>query len=352
MSSVSYLPDVVPAGVDDEGYFVDWISVSQYHGQDAGVREFVGGLTFRYDENGEPLFETGSGRSVKGSYDTSLQIRSFGGWVSVSGNPGRFGRPDNLFGFDLDTCMSIINRELSREELPPFTPGIEYRPTSEEIDRGVCSSWSGAAFSRIDITRCFETGSEFAARLAMRAYSRITIGRMTRSSYGGETCSWRTGRRVVKAYLKGPEMSAHGAKGDWCDYATSRGMVRHEVELKSKYLSETRLRYWGNLNMGKLIHIHVRETEHLRDIDTGCDPVAIESVPRNTRMTYAAWLKGENVRELLTRPTYYRHRKALLETASIDIQDPRDVGAGVVPIVRTVELRPAVAPAHYWLHAA
>lgn len=355
MSSVSFLPSaagwIERRSTVDEGYFVDWISCSQYHGKEAAP-EFVGSMSFKFDDAGDVICETGGSRAIKGSHDTSLQVRSHGGWVSVSGNPGRFGRPDNLFGLDLDRCMDVINRELALHDLPPFTKGEEMRPSSEELERGVLPRWTGCAFSRIDITRGFETGSEFAARLAMRAYSRISVGRMTRSTWGGETALWRTGRRVVKAYLKGAEMIAHGHGGEWADYAKERGIVRHEVELKSKYLSETGLRHWGNLTMGELIRIHVRETEHLQNIDTGCDPVAIESIPRNCRMTYAAWLKGENVRELLTRPTYYRHRKALLEFASVDIQDLRDVGSFVQPQVRVVELRPAVAPVHYWQAAA
>lgn len=334
----------------DQGYFVDWISVSQYHGDSA--REFVGSLGFKFDETGEPVCETGGSRAIKGSFDTSLQVRSFAGWVSVSGNPGRFGRPDNLFGYDLETCMQIVNRELALHDLPPFTKGEEVAPVSEEMERGVLSRWTGAAFSRIDVTRGFEAGSEFAARLAMRAYSRVSLARMTRSSWGGETCLWRTGRRVVKAYLKGAEMSAHGACGEWADYAKERGIVRHEVEFKSKFLSETRLRYWGNVDMGKLIRLHLAETEHLHEPDVAHDPVALQCIPSRCRVTYAAWLRGENVRELLARPTFYRHRAELLEAAGVDIKDPRDVGHFVEPRVHTVTLVPAVAPAHYWERAA
>lgn len=332
-----------------EGYFVDWLSISQDHGSD--TPELVGSIHFKLDEFGAVQDETGGSVTHKGSHGTSLQIRSHGGRVSVSGNPGRFGRADNLFGLDLDSCIEICNTELARLDLPGFTKGLEMRPSNEEIERGLPSKWTGATFSRIDITRGFETGSEFAARLVMRAYQRKNFARMTRSVWGGDTAIWKTQRRTVKAYLKGPEMKAHGKSGDWCDYATSRGIVRHEVELRAKLLSETRLRYWGNCTMGNLIQLHVKETEGLQEIETHDDPIAVESLQGRVRLTYAAWLKGENVKQLLTRATFYRHRGELLRTASIDIAEPRDI-AFVQPRVHVVELRPAVAPREYWLRAA
>lgn len=335
----------------DEGYFVDWISCSQYHGETAS--EVVGSLHFKMDADGAPDVETGGSLQVKGSHSTSVQIRSHAGWVTFSGNPGRFGRPDNLYGFDLDECMQRVNDILSGYDLPGFSAGEQMRADEGEITEGKLPHWTGCRFSRVDITRGFEAGSEFAARLAMRAYQRMSVARTTKSVWGGETAIWKTQRRTVKAYLKGPEMRAHGL-GDspWTEHATQRGVVRHEVELRSKYLSETRLRYWGNLTMGELIRIHLQETDHLREPDVGHDPLAVESLPSRVRLTYASWLKGENVRELLSRATFYRHRSALLELAGVDIQDTRDVGQFVEPRIKHVELRPSVAPAEYWRLAA
>lgn len=331
--------------------FVDWVSVSQYHGGDLR-REFVGSITFKgvaalgvdATDPGD-LCEVAGPRKWEASYGTSMQIKAHDGYVKVSGNPSRFNRPDNLFGFDLDECMQIINAELVKLGLPPFYPGAEMLPTAKEIEEGKLSKWTGAAFSRLDLTENFETGSELLARLAIRAYQARARGYMKKGAYSDETALWHNTRRSVKAYRKGDEMALHCKESPWIEWARDRGIVRHEVALKSRLLSDTNLRYWGNLTMPVLEGIFRRETEVLNRADASLDPLAVDAVPVAARMVYAAWLKGENVRELLSRSAFYRYRRTLLDVASVDIAEPR---CAVIPMVRVIELCRAEAPAGYW----
>lgn len=336
----------------DDSYFIDWVSVSQYHGED--TPELFGELRLVYDAEGNPSYESARAVSMRSSYDTALQIRSHEGWVSVSGNPSRFGRPDNLFGFDLEQAMEVINEELARHNLPPFTPGRRlFGETVEDIRQDALPKWTGAAFSRLDITRNYLAGSDWLARLAIRAYAAKSKARMKKSVWGDETAQWKTQRRTVKAYLKGPEMKAHATHSAWSAWAIENGVVRHELELHSKALSETRLRYLGNVTMSKLIDLHRSETAHLHDIDASLDPMAVEHIPAKSRLCYAAWLRGEPVRELLPRATFYRHRKVIFDAAGVDIAEQRVSLAKVIELPqRVVRLQPAVAPAGYWRAAA
>lgn len=337
---------------NQEGYFVDWISISQYHGE--GLPELFGELRLVYDKDGEPDHESAKSLQVRGSYDSSLHIRSHQGWVSVSGNPSRWGRSDNLFGLSLDECIQVLNDELARHGLPGFDAGRRmHTETADDIRADRMAQWTGARISRIDITRNYVAGSEWLARLAMRAYAQKGRARMKRAVYGDETSMWHTGRRCVKAYLKGPEMTLHAKHSPWTAWAIENGVVRHELELRSKLLSETRLCYLGNLTMGQLIQLHRRETAHLLDIDATLDPMAVEHIPAKSRLIYAAWLKGEPVRELLTRPTFYRHRKTIMDAAGVDIGEQRSTVSKVIELPqRTVTLAPAVAPDGYWLMVA
>lgn len=336
--------------------FVDWISVSQYHGE--GVPEFIGSLAFKglhvdgidATDPGD-LVEAAGPRKWEASYGTSMQIKAHHGWVKVSGNPSRFNRADNLFGFELDECMHRINAELSKLGLPPFQPGQELQPSADEVERGALPRWTGARFSRLDLTRNFETGSELLARLAIRSWQARAAAYMKKGSYGDETVLWHNSRRSVKAYRKGDEMALHCKDSPWIDWARERGIVRHEVALKSRYLSDTGLCWWGNASMGTLHRIFDKETEVLQRADASLDPLAVEACPRSSRVVYAAWLKGENVRELMSRATFYRHRKALLDLACVDIAEPRVTGA-VVSMVKAIELRPAIEPDGYWREAA
>jgi len=325
--------------------FVDWLNVSQHHG--AAARELVGEIRIVFGEDGEPKRESAGSVAIRGSYDTALQIRSHGGWVHVSGNPSRFSRPDNLFGLDLDDCMEVVNEQLARLDLPCFTRGERMPFRDEDIKAGRLGAWTGAAFARLDVTENYRTGSDFLARLAVRAYARMSKKRTRRHTFGDETAMWVTQRCTVKAYRKGPDMAVHCKASPWIDWATTQGIVRHEVELRSKLLSDTGLRYWGNLDMGTLRELHGRHTAFLSRADASLDPCAVEHVPNRARLAYAAWLKGENVRELMSRATFYRARRVLLDAASVDIAEQREAGQ-VVPIVRTVELQVAREPLGYW----
>ena len=54
--------------------FVDWISVSQYHGE--GVPELVGSLNFKDLDNEAGAIESAGPRQFRGSHDSSLQVKA------------------------------------------------------------------------------------------------------------------------------------------------------------------------------------------------------------------------------------------------------------------------------------
>lgn len=331
--------------------FVDWIGVSQWHGE--GCPEYVGSLHVKALGKGDRLRDdegcaVGAGPvQHRGSFSTSLNIKAHAGWVRVSGNPSRFGRPDNLFGYSLDDCMARINRELDRLGLPAFTRGVECAGSGH----GEVRKWTGAAFNRIDITQNRSAGSEAAARLVINAYQSRARAYCRANNYGDETALFGNTRRSVECYRKGPEMLKHAPESEWSQWATETGVVRVEVKLKSRLLSETNLRYWGNLNMATLHGLFLRETAFLEGIDAEVRPAGVEVVPARSRLCYATWLSGRDVRGVVSRATLYRHRKAIREAAGVDIARPRQT-ATVVPLMRAIELVAAVPPAGYWGEAA
>lgn len=330
--------------------FVDWVSVSQRHGE-GNAPDFAGSLTFAVDEHGEPGYETAGARTVRGSFDTSMRIRSHNGRVSVSGNPSRWGRPDNLFGFDLDGCMAVINRELVARGLPEFTRGVavEWPQSIEPPEHGL-PDWTGATFSMIHCTRNLRAGSPLRAKLAIKSYQGKAAAYLRKHVYGDETAIFLNSRRGVKAYRKGPEMAAHAPHSTWTDWADAEGIVRHEVEFKSRYLHDTGMRYWGNATMGRLHHFFRKETAILGNPEVSFEPLDLEQLRPFLRTTYIAWRSGEDVRALMSRSQFYVHR-AGLRRFGIDIAEVRNL-ATVEPIVRVIDLVEAEAPAGYWQEAA
>jgi hypothetical protein len=74
------------------------------------------------------------------------------------------------------------------------------------------------------------------------------------------------------------------------------------------------------------------------------------ALPSTVRATAAAWLKGVDVRTLLSRATYFRHAKTLREYG-MDISEPLGNVKPFTTIIKVIEVRPVTAaPDWYWQH--
>lgn len=72
---------------------------------------------------------------------------------------------------------------------------------------------------------------------------------------------------------------------------------------------------------------------------------AMNALPRRLLSTYVLWSGGENPREIMSKPTFYKHRKELLEYG-IDINLPTEKAnsSNVIPLVRVLEAKPVAVP--------
>ena len=103
------------------GFFVDKLSMHQEHftplplvGSSLCIEEDL--------HTGEIISRTPKSLHQEGSYSSKIVIRCNGSRVSVSGNPTRYNRIDNLFGFKtIEECVRVFNILLAKHGLPPFT---------------------------------------------------------------------------------------------------------------------------------------------------------------------------------------------------------------------------------------
>ncbi|HFX7289489.1 TPA: phage/plasmid replication protein, II/X family, partial [Escherichia coli] len=71
----------------------------------------------------------------------------------------------------------------------------------------------------------------------------------------------------------------------------------------------------------------------------------IVKLPRKIQSTYLLWKQGANMKEMLPKPTFYRHRKELLSFGiDINFYCESPDSNNVVPLVRTLEAKPAQIP--------
>lgn len=326
--------------------FVDWVSMRQSHTQELPI--VSAGVVWSADEAGQVQWRTVKAKQVEGSHETSVQIRCDGHTVSFSGNVSRFGRPDNLFGFDLDECINIINGIVGSLGLPPFTAGEKfYRNVRTQHGFVLVPAWTGASITRIDLTSNFETGSMANARAYMewlasqQGSARIKVG-----THGdGETVDWGRGSRALyaKAYLKYFELLRHNGPRPIIDHCEAVGLVRFEVTFKATWLHNNGCNYLGGFDMSLLQTAFDERRSVMTRAEHTHDDLA--ELPNHFRRTARDYLAGDNVAGNLSLATFKRHRKALLPFG-IDIAVKRNV-IEFKPRVRVIEVRPAAIPSWY-----
>lgn len=278
--------------------FIDWLTVHQ----DYDFRlPLVGdrALIVLDTDSGEELQVKCPTISHEGSYSTNLQIRISGNRLTVSGNPSRIDRLENLFGFtSIDQCIAVYNRILKTYGLPQLTKCTRVWHLEEKVSPGstsdrlansamrvlglektrrvACSD--GAVITEIHITtnRAVGQGCEddYLRGISMLPY-RNSIPRLHTN---GKTCDWLTktgkGGRLIypSVYNKAFELELHalpkvkrkfGVNSDewkylvniinWCNFY---GVVRFEQKIKSEFLRRENLCFYGLFDESDFRQVH------------------------------------------------------------------------------------------------
>lgn len=213
--------------------FIDWLNIAQKHfGVELpivgdGVR--IKGDSFEDVEiENQRFFVVKAGENVRysipskqqrGSFDTSVRVRCDGSNVTLSGNPGRYNRADNVFNYDIDETIEIASRRVAQDGLPPFTPGVcVTKATVSERDRelGLFSEWTGAVIRELHATCNMSAGNEALAKEYMGYAAGLRSSRIAKGVYGDETIIFgklstkKTPiHKAIVIYRKAEEMLAH-----------------------------------------------------------------------------------------------------------------------------------------------
>ncbi|MGB3544809.1 phage/plasmid replication domain-containing protein [Rubrivirga sp.] len=320
------------------------------------------------DATGDIERSSGCWKSIPASHDTAVSIRSDGHRVELSGNIGRLGRPDNVFGYSVLDCVGLANRLLGSLGLPPFTPGVRVARQA----RGAKATpfvWTGATLSRLDLTRNHAAGSAREASDALDALKRQKISRKEPRAWENTVCHGSPKYIDRKAYLKGVEirerLKALRRSGksqppsrervrylehlaDWCD---RNGLVRIEPKFSQRALDQKRLRYLGDLSDELLGQAHAKEEMLVLDRLEG-DPPGVQKLKPAEAGMYHAYMRGVPGQSSgYSRRTRYRHRAAILAATGVDVFGP--VAVEYVPEKpRRFNLRPIGPPDFYREHLA
>lgn len=320
-------------------------------------RPIDGGQFIRVDELGNVELATLRRKMVRGSHEAGLTLRAPGVYeIEISGNLAKFLQGHNLWGTD-DPVALLWDTLVRLEGLGLF--GCSLR------DLGLTSARMmsyGAELSRVDVTSMLLADTLGDVRSALRSLR--VGGRLRDRGQSGLPHAWQTGEgvtfgakpgksarhRSITFYSKGldvrvhklPEIMANDEEViPWVDRCLrcegrlgSNYLRKRDLRALSNWTPETAMREWAAM-MGRM------------DMN-GSDeqPAALADLPAHLQVTYAAWVSGADLRSILSKPTYYRQRQAILEATGVDIAIPRPVEptAQIVPIKRIIELQPAGRP--------
>lgn len=360
--------------------FVDFIRIKQrYPGRlnpETGeveatlpmVDEGIIGKFPRSDETGEYVEDAEwamqSKKKIRGSFDSLVIVHCDGFTVTLEGNIGRLDRPDNLYNLDLDATLQRCNELLARFGLPPFSVGekvINPNPSAYDVKHGLFEYWTGATISCIHLTRNYSAGSPQNAQAVIDWLATQSVARIKRGRAGETTVQWgsKGGRKLIKAYIKAVEMTVHrhGRKKTeiYSDpvyqHCLQSGVVRLELEANRLLLRDNMLRFLGDITMSKLIRLFDTEVKPLLSrVREDVTRIEVDHLPASVRVTAAAFLRGENVRALMSRATFFRHAKTLRDYG-LDIAEPLPSLHKFASVIKVIELQPLVeVPGWYWDH--
>lgn len=329
----------------DNSIFVDWLAMHQEY-PEGGLKSVNKGCVWAVDENGEVEWTTDRAISVEGSHDTRLRLQCDGFKVQVSGNIGRFHRRDNLFGYSYEECVSRWNEVLHGYDLPPFTAGepIFYNDETR-------MSWTGAINTQIDLTRnyCLFNRDDlqgFMGWLGTQQRGRLKVG----VSLDGGTISWGEGSKYVYEifYDKWLEFNCHKKKNqcvdaEVVDFCRDVGVGRHELKLKTRFLTQNGYRFMGGVNMGMLIDLYRKRSQLVLTDKLAFDE--FNDIPKPYRATAKDWRDGVDLRSELKDRKYRMHRRELLKYG-IDIAVKPKVEF-LRPKIKQIEVMGLVAPDWY-----
>lgn len=291
-------------------------------------------------------------KSIEGSYSASITVKSTGGngagqatHLMISGNPSKFLQGHNVFGSDdlvslvYDTFMEVC---LSLD----ISPDVSEIKSVKEGDYRL---------KNVDICFSFELPTRGDCRAWLRAMEFKAKTRHGRPSSKGGTVYFGSGtsRWKIKAYCKGEELEAK-KKGhqlpselkntpikQWAD-----NKLRVELTLLSKELQEIGIEKARHLTVTRAVEIYSRYTGRIEMSEQiSLTTEQQYDLPTNLQSSYLHWNNGVDLRAVLPKATFYRHRKGLQEFGiDIAIRKETTDRSNVIPLIKVLEAIPVFVP--------
>jgi II/X family phage/plasmid replication protein len=299
-----------------------------------------------FDAQGENEWTVNKTLTVEGSYSSKIQIKSHTeNQIYISGNPTKFLQGHNLFGTnDLVGLMGKFFDELLKHEQLGLCPDpFEYANIKD----------GHYELTRVDVNETWHLNNQKDVLSWIRAVGETAyLKHRGAGQFSGDTAYFgKNSRRwALKCYSKGLEILAKGHKlppelsiPEMIEYAQKalriEGVTR-QLELKRRSLHVAS--NWDIDTAEELLLEYISKLE-MSDVYM-LDQSVLDTLPPRLRLTYQAWLNGDDLKSVFTHRTFYRVRKEM-EKYGIDIstKSPKEKN-NVIPLIRVLEAKPVGIP--------
>lgn len=308
--------------------------------------KLIDGFVMSFDPLGNQEWVCNKKLSVEGSYSSKIQLQSHSeNLVYFTGNPVKFLQGHNLFGTnDIRHLMRLFFDELLKQEPLGLCPDpFQY----DLIQDGHYE------LTRVDINETWHLNNSREVQAWIRAVgSTAYMKHRGAGQFSGDTAYFgKNSRRWgLKCYSKGNEIKAKGHKlpdelciPEMLEYADKA--LRIEAFIRQLELKRRGLNLVSNWDIDTPTELLLECISKLELSDVYMlDESVLDTLPPRLRMTYNAWLNGEDLKSIYTQRTFYRVRKEM-QKYGIDIssKSPKEKN-NVIPLIRVLEAQPVGIP--------
>ena len=333
---------------------IDWLSFDlPYLGARVYSHEFI-----REWDTEEIVPRRVSWAKVEGSFSSKIKVMAAEGRMHISGNPVKFFTGQNIVGTrDLQELVLLTYEAVL---IVLGLPDCSY--ARKAIKEGTVN------LTRVDVTRHWHVGTDDDVRVFLQAVGdRATIRKRGRGHFNSDFCSvgWGFGKDMTngeakrkgsrrssfKLYNKFEEIKRHKMTCPDVVQQLLTKWVEGKVRVEACYrgyelgrLGYKLSRDWDWEAPNALLNLFLERLE-MPDQVVLTDERTNE-LPRALRMTFETWKSGVDVKSLMAKNTFYRHRRAILEYG-VDIGTPpinRKETGRVIHLIKILEASPADCP--------
>jgi len=241
--------------------------------------------------------------------------------LRINGNPSKFLQGHNLFGSGDLIGLYFETGCLIRRSTGLF-------PSVDSFDS---CGFGAPAFSRMDITRSYRFSTlaeaqEFIRYVAGTARTRHGAAKL----YGSETAYFGQGSRrwSFKIYDKLSEYRKSTNRRELDDELMdwARGIVRFELCLRGQELKTINhgLRLRATVHYDDIWQSYFNRIQFNENAAMTTENIIqnYDSLSDTQKGFYLRWKNGEDLRQSLTKTTYYRVRQGILKAVGVDIATP------------------------------